>query len=374
MRTRKLILIAATILLFVGCNKNSYIIQGVTPVESSAIAILATTEGDTIASTPVSNGAFTFQGDIDSVCLAVIYINDSISGETMFLSNCVLEPGTISISIAEKDQLSGTPRNDQFNAYRNSEEMLTLNDQFMQLYQAYMEAYKTLPADQQQYVLPDLEHRIDSIETLINDYTRTHVLDLYNQNLDNKFGAAMLNIAISSLLTPEQADSILATATPVVQHFKPIAAYMERAQHLRETSAGQPFIDLEGIDFANGGTIRLSQIIQGKIAVVDFWASWCSPCKQEIKQNLINLYNKYRNQGVVVVGVDVWDKIDQHAEAVRSLGIQYPQLIDTTMNASTTYGFNAIPQIILISDDGTILARDLRGQAIEEAILEQLGR
>ena len=90
------------------------------------------------------------------------------------------------------------------------------------------------------------------------------------------------------------------------------------------------------------------------------------------------LWKKYRNKGLVIVGLNVWERGDAearkaaHEQVMSDLGITYPQLVDSTLTATDTYGVNGIPEIMLIGPDGTILARGLRGTAIEEAIKEAL--
>ena len=81
----------------------------------------------------------------------------------------------------------------------------------------------------------------------------------------------------------------------------------------------------------------------------------------------------FHDKGLNIIGVDVWDKVENHKEAVQKLGIAYPQLIDTTGTATEQYGIVGIPAILLLDRNGIIVKRDLRGDDIEAAVVAALG-
>jgi thiol-disulfide isomerase/thioredoxin len=141
---------------------------------------------------------------------------------------------------------------------------------------------------------------------------------------------------------------------------------------LLETAEGAMFKDFEAE--YNGKVQKLSDYVgKGKYVLVDFWASWCGPCKREIP-NLINVYNKYKGDKFEVLGVATWDKPADTERSIKELGIEYPQIINAQRAGSDAYGISGIPQIILFGPDGKIIKRDLRGEQIEAAVKNCLGK
>ena len=122
----------------------------------------------------------------------------------------------------------------------------------------------------------------------------------------------------------------------------------------------------------DGKVQRLSDYVgKGKYVLVDFWASWCGPCRGEIP-TIIELYNKYAGDKFEVLGVATWDEPEDTKKAIEELGIKYPQIMNAQKAGSDAYGIEGIPQIILFGPDGTILKRDLRGEEMVKAVEEAL--
>ncbi len=134
-----------------------------------------------------------------------------------------------------------------------------------------------------------------------------------------------------------------------------------------------PYTDITGTD-ADGKPIALSDFIgKGNYVLMDMWASWCGPCKGEIP-NLARLHNQYKDKGLTVIGLFVWDKQENLKKAMESEGITWPQIVDEESKSTQMYGVDGIPHIILFSPDGTILKRNLRGDAMIKTVEEIMNR
>lgn len=142
---------------------------------------------------------------------------------------------------------------------------------------------------------------------------------------------------------------------------------------MKANQPGSRFIDFT-IENGNidGTPVSLSDYVgNGKYVLVDFWASWCAPCRGGIP-GIKELYKKYAGENFEVVSVAVWDERAATLKAIEEEQMPWPQIIDAQDIPSNIYGFTGIPQVILFSPEGTIIARDLHGKAIDEAVEKAL--
>ncbi|MBP9637894.1 MAG: TlpA family protein disulfide reductase, partial [Bacteroidaceae bacterium] len=84
--------------------------------------------------------------------------------------------------------------------------------------------------------------------------------------------------------------------------------------------------------------------------------------------NIAEIYKEYKDKGLIVLGVASWDKVEDTNEAIKELNITWPQILNAQQIGTKAYGINGIPHIILFGPDGTILARDLRGEGMKQTV------
>ena len=143
------------------------------------------------------------------------------------------------------------------------------------------------------------------------------------------------------------------------------------------TAEGKMFTDFTVVqDPADslGSKVSLSDFVgKGKYVLVDFWATWCGPCKAEIP-NIAAVYEKYKGEDFDVLSIAVWDDPADTKVSAKEHGVVWNQIINAQQVPTDLYGIEGIPHIILFGPDGTILKRNLRGEDIESAVAEALGR
>ena len=247
----------------------------------------------------------------------------------------------------------------------------TISNEFTETLREFIQAHREKFAEIQKSGTPEeaQEYSNRSGEEMAELYKKQIAL-----NKDNIFGAYLLaNLAHNLYPDLASLDSVM-NAVKYAKDIKHLESVRATTASKENTKEGKPFVDFEGKDL-DGNPVALSKYVgKGKYTLIDFWASWCGPCRGEIP-NLKELHKLYGGEIFEVVGVNVWDNEQKFKESLIKEEIEYPQIfVPADVNATSLYGIQGIPQIMLIGPDGTILKRDLRGEEMKAAVAEALGK
>lgn len=332
-------------------------------MQGKNIALMNMNTGKTLASMKIADSVFAFDIEVTEPFVGMLKTDPQNNNpRSFYYLRMAGEPGDIYADLVT-DSLSGTPMNAQIHQYtkRIHREVSVIN-----AYNTQLRESVNMPAEMRQELESKVDHCYDEL--------RLYLWDAFMTNKDNALGAIALEdcMDLTDASAYEYVMSELESAAPVVTTNQPLQRKLSAMSRVSPTAAGKPYIDLELTDYKSGKPIKLSKVINGKVALIDFWASWCGPCRREIP-NLAKIHEKYgNNKGFVLVSLNVWDKPDAQAKAIKQLGMNWTQLTDATRNATDKYGVDGIPQILLIGKDGKIIARDLRGEEIEEVVKKAL--
>jgi len=287
---------------------------------------------------------------------------------TPFRTSFYLENSDISIS-GKLDSLfnakvSGSKTQDEYNSLIES--VRPLNEKYSDLVQQYQTARQINDTAKMSQIETDADVVAKEMSQTQKNFIKNNPSSFVTPSLLKSLSYELEATEIETLI---DAMDTSVSKVPVIQELK------TRVATMKSVAIGQKAPDFI-LNDVNGNPVSLSSKIGSKLLLVDFWAAWCGPCRQE-NPNVVKVYNEFKNKGFDVYGVSLDKSKDEWVKAIADDKLTWTHVSDLKFwdsDAAKLYAVYSIPSNFLLDETGTIIARNLRGIDLRTKVKELIAK